>query len=60
VVKELSTFDDVMMLPNLASQWLINDHNFFNHQQHCTINSQDRAPNGQVAQRLHRGNGQNG
>jgi sarcosine oxidase subunit alpha len=53
VVKELSTFDDVMMLPNSQVNGY-HDHNFLTIQQHCTDQFADRAPNGQVAQRLHR------
>ncbi|KZN14873.1 sarcosine oxidase subunit alpha [Marinomonas sp. TW1] len=53
VVAELNQFDDVMMLPNSQVNGY-HDHNFLTIQQHCTDQFADRAPNGAVAQRLHR------
>lgn len=53
VVQELATFDDVMMLTHSQVNGY-HDHNFLTIQQHCTDQFADRAPNGQIAQRLHR------
>jgi len=53
VVAELNEFDDVLMLPNSQVNGY-HDHNFLTIQQHCTDQFADRAPNGAVAQRLHR------
>ncbi|TYL48150.1 sarcosine oxidase subunit alpha [Marinomonas sp. IMCC 4694] len=53
VVKELATFKDVMMLPHSQVNGY-HDHNFLTIQQHLTNHLLDRAPHGQVAQRLHR------
>ncbi|BDX03203.1 sarcosine oxidase subunit alpha [Marinomonas pontica] len=53
VVQELSGFKDVLLLPNSQVNGY-HDHNFLTIQQHCTDQFADRAPNGQIAQRLHR------
>ncbi|AEF54348.1 sarcosine oxidase subunit alpha [Marinomonas posidonica] len=53
VVNELAQFDDVLMLANSQVNGY-HDHNFLTIQQHCTDQFADRAPNGAVAQRLHR------
>lgn len=53
VVADLSQFDDVMMLPKSQVNGY-HDHNFLTIHQHCTDQFADRAPNGAVAQRLHR------
>jgi sarcosine oxidase subunit alpha len=53
VVKELATYKDVQMLPRSTVNGY-HDHNFLTIHQRCTDHIADRAPNGQVRQRMHR------
>jgi len=52
-VAELSGFNNVVMLPRSTVNGY-HDHNFLTIHQRCTDHVADRAPNGQVRQRLHR------
>jgi len=53
VVTELSCFDDVIMLPRSTVNGY-HDHNFLTIHQRCTDHIADKAPLGQVRQRMHR------
>ncbi|WP_286237886.1 sarcosine oxidase subunit alpha [Neptuniibacter halophilus] len=53
VVEELSSYNDVQMLPRSTVNGY-HDHNFVTIHQRCTDHFADRAPDGQVRQRLHR------
>ncbi len=52
-VAELSSFNNVIMLPRSTVNGY-HDHNFLTIHQRCTDHISDRAPEGQVRQRLHR------
>jgi len=52
-VAELGTFPDVMMLPRSTVNGY-HDHNFLTIHQRCADHLSDKAPEGQVRQRLHR------
>ena len=53
VVKELARFDNVQLLTHATVNGY-HDHNFLTIHQHLTDQSFDKAPNGQICQRLHR------
>ena len=52
-IAELATFPDVMMLPRSTVNGY-HDHNFLTIHQRCADHLSDKAPQGQIRQRLHR------
>ena len=52
-IAELSTFDNVMLLPRSTVNGY-HDHNFLTIHERCTDHLSDQAENGQVRQRMHR------
>lgn len=53
IVKELASYEDVLLLPRSTVNGY-HDHNFLTIHQRCTDHLADKAPAGQVRQRLHR------